>query len=101
MVFKIVNYYKNAINEYCNIDNMSLEYYLFEKTKPSNKNGEIKDGFHIIFPNITLYYKIRHLIIEDVIKNVAEDSMFNKYTNADIIDRAVVSQKLLVNVWML
>ena len=58
---------------------------------------EIKDGFHIIFPHINLYYKIRHLIIEYVIKKVQNDEMFDKYTNADIIDRAVVSS----NCWLL
>ena len=49
------------------------------------------------FSHINLYYKIRHLIIEYVIKKVQNDDMFNKYTNADIIDRAVVSS----NCWLL
>ena len=44
-----------------------------------------------------MYYKIRHLIIEYVIKKVQNDKMFDKYTNADIIDRAVVSS----NCWLL
>lgn len=97
MVTKVLQFYKEAISEYCEPNDKELKSILFEKQKYSVKNGEIKDGFHIIFPHINLYYKIRHLIIESVIKKVQNDEMFNKYTNADIIDRAVVSS----NCWLL
>lgn len=97
MVIKILDFYKEAIKEYCEPSEKQLKSILFEKEKYSIKNGEIKDGFHIIFPHINLYYKIRHLIIEYVINKVENDSMFNKYTNTDIIDRSVVSS----NCWLL
>ena len=97
MVMKVLEYYKEAIKEYCEPTDKELKSILFEKKNYSVKNSEIKDGFHIIFPYINLYYKIRHLIIEYVIKKVQADEMFNKYTNADVIDRAVVSS----NCWLL
>lgn len=97
MVIKVLNFYKESIKQYCEPNDKELKSILFEKQNYSTKNGEIKDGFHIIFPHINLYYKIRHLIIESVIKKVQNDEMFNKYTNADVIDRAVVSS----NCWLL
>ena len=54
----------------------------------------------LFFPPINFYYKIRHLIIEYVINKVEKDDMFNKYTNADIIDRAVVSSNCWLIIWM-
>ena len=97
MVMKVIDFYKEGICQYCEPTDKELKSILFEKEKYTIKNNEIKDGFHVIFPHINLYYKIRHLIIEYVIKKVQNDDMFNKYTNADIIDRAVVSS----NCWLL
>ena len=68
MVIKVLNYYKEAIKEYCEPVDKELTSIFFEKSNYTLKNGEIKDGFHIIFPYINLNYKIRHLIIEHVIK---------------------------------
>jgi P4 family phage/plasmid primase-like protien len=97
MIDMILNLYKESIKEFCEPTEKDLESILFEKENYSIKNGELKDGFHIIFPHINLYYKIRHIIIESVIKKVQKESMFNKFTNADVIDRAVVSS----NCWLL
>ena len=97
MVSCVLELYKKHIKFYCDINDKDLNCYLFEKKNYSVKNSEIKDGFHLIFPNINLHYKIRHLIVEKVIKDVSQMNMFNKYTNADIIDRAVVSS----NCWLL
>jgi P4 family phage/plasmid primase-like protien len=97
MVMRVLSYYKNSIKKYCEPSDKELKSLLFEKENYTVRNEEIKDGFHIIFPYINLYYKTRHLIIEDVIKSVQGDEMFDKYTNADVIDRAVVSS----NCWLL
>jgi P4 family phage/plasmid primase-like protien len=90
-VFKIAEKYRESIKKYCNVENDELNCILFEKEKVSEKNGEIKDGFHLIFPNIILYYKTRHLIVDDVIKKCNNENLFDKYVNADVIDKAVVS----------
>jgi P4 family phage/plasmid primase-like protien len=97
LVMKVMSLYRNAIKKYCEPSNEELECILFEKEDYSVKNGEIKDGFHLIFPNINLYYKTRHLIIEDVISQSQKDDLFSKYTNADVIDKAVVSS----NCWLM
>lgn len=96
-VTKIISLYKKAIIKYCNTSNNELECILFEKDNYTVKNNEIKDGFHIIFHNLNLYYKTQHLIVEDVITMANEEKLFDDYTNADIIDKAVISS----NCWLM
>ena len=97
LVIKIISLYKNVIRKYCNTSKDELECILFEKDNYTVKNNEIKDGFHIIFHNLNLYYKTQHLIVEDVIKMANEEKLFDDYTNADIIDKAVISS----NCWLM
>lgn len=96
-VTKIISLYRNAIIKYCNTNKEELECILFEKDNYTVKNNEIKDGFHIIFHNLNLYYKTQHLIVEDVINMANKENLFDDYTNADIIDKAVISS----NCWLM
>jgi|SaaInlStandDraft_7_1057024.scaffolds.fasta_scaffold04376_1 P4 family phage/plasmid primase-like protien len=97
IILEVIKIYRNIIQKYCNPTDEELECFIFEKEKMSEKNGEYKDGFHLMFPNCNLYYKTRHLIVNDVINYCNDKSLFDKYTNADVVDKAVVS----TNPWLI
>ena len=97
LVLQVIEIYRDAIKKYCEPSDEELECFVFEKEKMSEKNGEYKDGFHLMFPNSNLYYKTRHLIVNDVINYCESNGIFNKYTNADVVDKAVVS----TNPWLI
>ena len=85
MVLYIVNEY----NKVC----------LLEKDNPTEKDSVYKDGFHVMFPELVVETKIRHLIRDKVVKQCESDNIFESFSNTPnkIIDKAVVSY----NSWFL
>ena len=83
--------YRNVIQKYINCLDSHLDCYVFEKENYSIKNSEIKDGFHLIFPNLNVHKKIRHLIVNDVIEELNEKDLFSHLSNPNVIDTQVVS----------
>jgi|APSaa5957512535_1039671.scaffolds.fasta_scaffold15849_2 P4 family phage/plasmid primase-like protien len=97
MIIQLISLYRDTIKKYCSIVDNELTCCLFEKNNFTEKNGEIKDGIHMIFPYITLHYKIRHLITNDVSTQTTESGMFEHLSNPCVIDSAVVNN----NAWMM
>lgn len=97
MINDIINSYRIVIRKYLNVTNNNLTCILFEKKEPIKKNGEYKDGFHIIFPYLVVEEKVRYLICEDVIKKYDNTDMFTSYCNPNPIDKQVVAS----NPWMM
>jgi hypothetical protein len=103
MIRQIISKYNDSIKYYLNISNgklkNELKCYLFEKSKPTNKEGILKDGFHLIFPDTCVQTKLRHLIRNKVVESCINDNIFCDFTNSPdkIIDKAVVS----TNGWFL
>ena len=96
-ILELISIYRECIEKYCSIIDNELTCCLFEKETFSEKNGEIKDGIHLIFPHLVLHYKIRHLITNDVIKALEEKELFSHLIDPNVIDKAVVS----TNCWMM
>lgn len=96
---KIVKKYQSLLKEYLNIDDNKLKAYVMEKPNPSNYKGKIKDGIHIIFPNIHTNYNfqhfIRHRIIQDASKMFEGLPLTNTHEN--IIDEAIIDK----NYWQM
>ena len=96
----LIKNYCKAIEKYYNVSKIDLLASVFEKEKPTIKNEHIvKDGFHIIIPDLCIQTKMRHLIRTEVVKMCDEQNLFDIFScNADkIIDEAVVSR----NSWFL
>lgn len=95
---KIVNLYNKIINEVLIVKNEDLVAYVFEKKNPKlNQTGScLKDGIHIMYPNIVtkpgIQYYIRKQITEKetmILNNIFKDITFiNSYS--DIFDKAVI-----------
>jgi P4 family phage/plasmid primase-like protien len=100
LVLNIIKKYVEAINTYLDVPpEGQFRICLFEKPKPQEKEGVFKDGFHIMFPDLCVHTKMRHLIRYKVVKMCDEDGTFEGFLNGPekIIDKAVVSS----NGWFL
>ena len=98
LILSIINHYKTSINQYLDINDNELQCYMFEKTKGVEKNGEYKDGVHLMFPFICTDSKIRQLIYNNVQELVDEESLFEKYSNPEsILDDSIIN----CNAWLM
>jgi len=99
LILNIIKKYITSINLYLDIPENKYKIVLLEKEKCIIKEDKIKDGVHIVFPDICTNSKIRHLIRLNVIKLCNEEELFNSFLNSveTIIDKAVVS----TNAWFL
>ena len=96
-VDKIVSAYSRTIAEIFHVDHQ-FDAYLFEKPEPSVFRNKIKDGIHIIYPDIKLSYDHQHFIRSKMLKNkeVFSDIKFiNKID--DVIDKAIIDS----NCWLM
>lgn len=95
----ITTKYFNVINQYIQVPDDCNVAYVMEKTKPSEHNGKIKDGIHIVFPNIIVSNNVQHFIRKKIL-DIAND-MFATLPicnePASIIDKAIID----VNCWLI
>jgi P4 family phage/plasmid primase-like protien len=100
LIDNIVEKYIASITKYLDVPELEKnKICIFEKGKPTEKESCLKDGFHIIFPDVCAHTKIRHLIRHNVVKMCVDEDTFEDYSNSadKIIDKAVVSS----NGWFL
>ena len=95
----IVDCYFKIINSYLDLNDDENIAYVMEKPKPTDFRGKIKDGIHIIFPNIIVNNNLQHFIRNKVLEKGNE--IFNIpdicSLHEDIIDKAIIS----ANCWQL
>lgn len=101
---KIVSLFNEAIRYYVNVsDNSDMKAYVFEKPKPTRAKGNMKDGFHIIYPHVITHVNNQHLIrnyvLDKVEKIISDPESLIPYKNSvnDVVDEAVVER----NNWMI
>ena len=96
---KIIDEYVKAIEHYLLVSPDKFKACVFEKDKLQEKTTTFKDGFHIIFPELCVHYKIRYLIRSRVVKSCEIQNLFEGYTQPveKIIDKAVV----MTNSWFI
>lgn len=97
MILDIIGKYREAITKFLNTTDNNMTCILFEKEKPVKKNGEYKDGFHVIFPYLIVKEQVRYLICEEVINAYKDTDMFAEFCNPNPIDKQVVAS----NAWMM
>ena len=94
----IVNLYFTKINEYIE-NSIDIKFYIMEKSKAVLNKGLIKDGLHIVVPNIVTKPAVQHLIRKDVIAElglifeklqIRIPSAIIKNSLENIIDEAVI-----------
>ena len=74
-----------------------------EKTGPTIfRNTVVKDGIHIIIPDVVTKASVKYLIRDELMKRLDEVMKEMGSTNKidDIVDKAVIEKKQLVYVWL-
>ena len=95
----IIDTYFKVINSYIDIPDDCNIAYIMEKPVPSENRNKIKDGVHIVFPNIIVSNNVQHFIrkkILDVGRNLFLDLPLCN-DNESIIDKAIID----VNCWLM
>jgi P4 family phage/plasmid primase-like protien len=97
MIEEFLKIYYKAIAYHLDVKPEDNKSYVFEKASSQYKEDHIKDGLHIMFPDIIAHYNIRHLIRNKVINLCKESQIFEHFPvpPEKIIDKAVVSS----NAW--
>jgi|SaaInlV_165m_DNA_2_1040747.scaffolds.fasta_scaffold04887_3 P4 family phage/plasmid primase-like protien len=93
---KLINLFNNGIKEIYNIDDKYINAYIFERKSgviPDEDKQLVKDGTHIMYPQVITHTKSQYLLRDYVLSNC--DDLFTnsfKSTNTveDIVDKAVI-----------
>lgn len=89
----IINIYVNVITEYVELPNQ-VDIYVLEKSYPIISKGLVKDGVHIMIPNIVTKPSVQYLVRESVLPLLKP--IFQKLgclnPIEDIVDEAVIER---------
>jgi P4 family phage/plasmid primase-like protien len=92
----IVNKFNDKIMKYLDIELNDVVAFVEEKPEPTfeEKKGLCKDGFHIVYPEVILDYKLKYFILDIVREEVENENglegipLINQYKK--IFDKSVV-----------
>ena len=91
---KILLAYFEILAEFLHVKDDTLIAYVLEKAEPIIKGGKIKDGIHILWPEIIVQNSFQHLVrkrILDQAENIFEGlKVCNTYDN--IVDEAIIDK---------
>lgn len=101
----LLKLYSQAIIKYVNLpEEANIDAYVFQRNNPYPSKGNIKDGIHILYPDIQISTDLQLLIRTEVLKNIdhvidnPEIGILNvKNTHEDIVDIAVIKR----NCWLM
>jgi len=101
IIIELVRLYIQVIEKYLVVKDEEMLAFVFEKSAPTQKEKEFKDGIHIMFPNICAINQLQHIMRKDFINQVNALDLFNKLPLInevdDIVDKAVVE----ANNWLM
>lgn len=102
---ELLKLYSEAIITYVELpEDYNIDAHVFQRKGPYPSNGNLKDGIHIIYPDICIDTTIQHIIRTEVLKKI--DLFLDnpkllklnvKQENHDVVDKAVISS----NAWMM
>ena len=95
IVRDIIDIYNNAIRKYVEIpQEFQLESYILERSSPYLDKGKVKDGLHILYPDVVISTDIQHMIRDEVIRKSYKIMMKLPIINnlEDVFDRAVIDK---------
>jgi P4 family phage/plasmid primase-like protien len=92
-VKSVIIIYLKAIQEYVNVPN-EFNVYVLEKPYPVVDKGLVKDGIHIMIPEIVTKPSVQYLIRKDVMIGLRDVFEKLKCVNSvdDIVDEAVIER---------
>ena len=88
----IIRLYNEQIRNFFDVS--TFKAYIFEKPQPTKSSGKMKDGIHIVYPDIVSEPDIQYKIRENVVNFVKQNELFKHWdatnTMDDIFDKAVI-----------
>lgn len=89
----IITLYAENIKDYVCVPD-TYDIYLLEKPYPSVDKGLVKDGIHIIIPDIVTKVSVQHLVRKDILPKMKDALHHLKCVNTieDIVDEAVIER---------
>ncbi len=101
IIKKIVEITHSCLKEYVKCNNQQLQCFITQRNGPYIKNGNIKDGLHIMYPFIFLPYEFHHYMRYKLIEKLDEYKIYDKIPLKnelkDIVDEAVIER----NGWLM
>ena len=94
----LINTIVNSINEVINIKT-SFNIYLQEKSEPRISNNNIKDGLHLIIPDLVMSNTALFYLREQIIKCEDLKDMIIKIENTSKIDDVIDKRIIYPNAW--
>jgi P4 family phage/plasmid primase-like protien len=102
---ELLKLYATAIITYVSLpDGQDVDAYVFQRSGPYPDKGNMKDGIHIIYPDIACSTDIQHLIRQTVLKQISQvidnpliGKLPVKNSPDDVVDKSVISK----NNWMM
>lgn len=97
---ELLKLYGNAISTYIDLpDNKPIDAYVFQRKNPYPSKGNMKDGIHILYPdiccNVDIQYAIRTEVLKKIdlfLKNPDIGVLDIKNSNDDVIDLSIISR---------
>lgn len=88
-IIKIIDIVRSSASKYLNLEKTDMLAFIMEKNKIDFNNNKYRDGFHIAFPYIVQTSKIRNAIYDNIINELEESKIFNKFNKPliNIVDR--------------
>lgn len=95
---KLVTLYYITFKKYLDITDTNLLAVIFEKDGLEDKKIFWGNGIHIIFPNICIDSKLKHIIRNNVIEACKKSSLLLNYDNKieDIIDESIINRNKII-----
>lgn len=78
-----------------------IKCYLYEKENNKIKDTYVKDGFHLILPNLILNSEERHLIRNKVVEKAIKEDIFNLYKYDESVDKIIDKAVMSSNNWFI
>ena len=89
----IVLEYFNVIYSIYDIEDGDVECYVMMKDTPVFSRGVIKDGIHLVFPDVVVSNQVHHFIRDKILQraNIIFNGIYASNDYNDIIDKAIIS----------
>ena len=101
MITKIVEIYNSVLKIFFNIDESNIEAYVFEKPNPTKQNGYIKDGIHIMYPNIVSKPEVQYEIRKKVVDKCKTLQIFKNMENLNSVEQIIDEAVIKASGWLM
>lgn len=97
---RLISEYNKVIKYYLQVDDEALLAFVMEKDNPTKKQDCIKDGIHIVYPNICISNELAYVLRNEVVKIFEKENLFSNIpltnTIEDVIDKSIIKVNWLM-----